>query len=106
MLRNMSTIQWQRWIVYMSLNPQGEEREDRRFALLVQAIWNVQIAKMKGGRFRELWQIMELFRLGDHPQYTAPPPTRTQSASELWTNLRAMVKGMARRSKKKKKDTA
>jgi hypothetical protein len=86
----------------MNLNPQSEERLDRRFALLLQGIWNVQIAKAAGRsgnppKYRELHKVLEMFRMGDQPEYMAPPPTRNQSSAEMWASIRAMVKSMARK---------
>jgi hypothetical protein len=100
MCRNMTIIQWHHWVAYMGMNPRSEERWDKRFALVVQALWNVQIAKSKGGKFRELWQVMNLFRMGDVPEYMPPPPTRNQSSKELWARLKQMMIGHAKPPKK------
>ena len=78
MLNEITYMQWLHWKVYMQAAPFAEERMDLRFASVVAAIWNVQIAKLTGKnatpKFREIDDVV--LRFGDTPEYLPPGPTR------------------------------
>lgn len=72
-------MQFLHWQVYMGhLAPFGEERQDIRFASVVAAIWNVQIAKWTGKdstpQFRDIRDLV--LRFGDTPEYLPPGPKK------------------------------
>lgn len=84
MLAGMNAVEWLEWQAYMDLSamPFEEERADRRTAMIVQAIWNVQIAKNakrnSQPHYIELFKILLGMRVGDTPDPT-PKPAETAS---------------------------
>jgi len=47
MLRQMSSLQLQEWMVYNELDPIGEERKDQRAGAIVSAVYNVNRSKKR-----------------------------------------------------------
>lgn len=97
MLSEMSAPEWLMWRVYMSLRPPSvQETLVWVGALIVQAIWNVQIAKgTKRGqapKFRALHEFV--LRLGDMPD---PRPVVKRTAREQFADLKDMFMAMGKK---------
>lgn len=78
------------------LVPNEPERMDIRFASIVQAIWNVQIAKSTKKNAKPKFEPLSEFRIyfGDLEKPLPQGPTRAQSAAEQWARLKATFMGM------------
>jgi len=90
MLREMSSVQWLQWKVFMTLRPfqHDEERADVRSAQITTAIWNAQIAKSKNPVFRKIVDFLKV-KWGDSSPAELFEPTSPKSEQDKWDDLRA-----------------
>lgn len=85
MLRSMTSRQFREWSVFAELEPFGEDREDARFASVVQVISNVYRDRKKRRAPFELYECT--LAGGDVPTpaeiAAAKPPTTWQRMKEI-----------------------
>lgn len=98
MLRDMTTIQWLRWRVFVQqVEPPSDQFDNHRMAVLAAEIWNATIwANTRAGKQPKFRSWKEFFlRTGDAPDPTAP--TRSQSEKDKWAVLKSWVTSVAKR---------
>lgn len=108
MLASMGAVEWLEWQVYMDLSamPFDEERADRRTAMIVKAIWDVQIAlntkKNSHPQYIELFKILLGLRVGDTPDPTPKPAENAEVGKTRFQALKDRIAAWGGKPVKKK----
>lgn len=102
MLREISSIEWFEWKAFIELEGIAEERADYRAALIVQALWDVALAKV--GKKNHVPLADYVLKFGDNARPKRPTKPTIEEQRKQFEALKQMFL-MSTKQKRQKNAT-